>query len=355
MISIIPNWHPLFVHFTVAILFIVGVLQLLRWVSKPVAVSASVVSTQKVLVILGVVAVAATLATGLQAYYSVNHDTPSHLAMTDHRNWAFATATAFLLGALFYVVAPHKRQLLAGSFFVIALVLVSATAFKGGELVYRHGLGVMSLPQVTGEGHDHEHAPGEEHAPAAKAADNHETHAHGGNGDEEVAAVPKPAADSHGNHDHGAAAEPTATSEKKVHVHADGKAHDHGSTLFSGLDSEAAQVVQAFHRAINSGNAAVARAQLADKVVIFEGGNVERSADQYASHHMLSDMKFLAAMKLDIKEHQVRVMGDSAVSLASTQISGSYKDKAINITSMETMVLKQHHGKWEIIHIHWSN
>jgi hypothetical protein len=28
---------------------------------------------------------------------------------------------------------------------------------RGGELVYRYGLGVMPLPQSEGEDHDHEH------------------------------------------------------------------------------------------------------------------------------------------------------------------------------------------------------
>ncbi|MCF6301365.1 MAG: hypothetical protein L3J52_09655 [Proteobacteria bacterium] len=44
---------------------------------------------------------------------------------------------------------------MAGSLFVIAFLLLGITAFKGGELVYRYGLGVMSLPEVEGEGHAH--------------------------------------------------------------------------------------------------------------------------------------------------------------------------------------------------------
>jgi hypothetical protein len=38
--------------------------------------------------------------------------------------------------------------------------LVAVTGFKGGEVVYRYGLGVMSLPEVSeasknGDGHEH--------------------------------------------------------------------------------------------------------------------------------------------------------------------------------------------------------
>ncbi len=48
---------------------------------------------------------------------------------------------------------------------ILSTGLLALTAWKGGELVYRYGLGVMSLPQVAqgAEGHDHEHAEGEGH------------------------------------------------------------------------------------------------------------------------------------------------------------------------------------------------
>jgi len=83
--------------------------------------------------------------------------------------------------------------------------------------------------------------------------------------------------------------------------------------LFKGIDTPAAKVVLAFHQALETGNQKQARAQLADDVTIFEGGRVERSADEYAHHHMLSDMKYLAAMKSDTLEHQVTILGNTMV------------------------------------------
>ena len=72
MIEIIPNWHPLFVHFTVALLAITGVLQLILWLSREKAGWALLVAAQKWLILISSVAVIATLATGLNAYYTVN-------------------------------------------------------------------------------------------------------------------------------------------------------------------------------------------------------------------------------------------------------------------------------------------
>ena len=125
--------------------------------------------------------------------------------------------------------------------------------------------------------------------------------------------------------------------------------------LFKGIDTPAAKVVLAFHQALETGNQKQARAQLADDVTIFEGGRVERSADEYAHHHMLSDMKYLAAMKSETLEHQVTVLGNTAISASRSHTTGSYKGKERDYEGMETMVLGKQNGEWKIKHIHWSH
>ncbi|MBL0689344.1 MAG: nuclear transport factor 2 family protein, partial [Pseudoalteromonas sp.] len=98
-----------------------------------------------------------------------------------------------------------------------------------------------------------------------------------------------------------------------------------------------------------------ARAQLADDVTIFEGGRVERSADEYAHHHMLSDMKYLAAMKSDTLEHQVTILGNTAISASRSQTTGTHKGVERDYQGMETIVLEKQNGEWKIKHIHWSH
>ena len=125
--------------------------------------------------------------------------------------------------------------------------------------------------------------------------------------------------------------------------------------LFKGVDTPAAKVVLAFHQALETGNQKQARAQLADDVTIFEGGRVERSADEYAHHHMLSDMKYLAAMKSDTLEHQVTILGNTAISASRNQTKGTYNGEERDYQGMETMVLEKQNGEWKIKHIHWSH
>lgn len=163
MIEIIPNWHPILVHFTIAFITSLGVLQLFLWFKVASTHQTELLFMQKTLMVVSTLSVLLTVFTGWLAYNSVNHDTPSHLAMTDHRNWALATALVFLLSAVIYVFKSNLRKSLVGGLLVICMVLVAVTGFKGGEIVYRYGLGVMSLPQSSGDGHDHKHGDGESH------------------------------------------------------------------------------------------------------------------------------------------------------------------------------------------------
>ena len=128
-----------------------------------------------------------------------------------------------------------------------------------------------------------------------------------------------------------------------------------GKGLFKGVDTPAAKAVLAFHEALETGNKELARAQLADDVTIYEGGRVERSADEYAQHHMLSDMKYLATMKSKTLEHQVTILGDTAISASRSHTQGTFKGKDRDYQGMETMVLEKQNGEWKIKHIHWSH
>ena len=146
----------------------------------------------------------------------------------------------------------------------------------------------------------------------------------------------------------------TAASPFPVNAHGD-EQHPKENALFVGTQSAAAQAVSAFRKALKQGDKKVARELLADSVIIFEGGGVERSANEYANHHMLSDMKYLAAIESQLLEHQVYTMGDMAYSISRSQSKGSYKGKEINSTGMESITLKNTDSGWKITHIHWSN
>jgi ketosteroid isomerase-like protein len=138
-------------------------------------------------------------------------------------------------------------------------------------------------------------------------------------------------------------------------AHASDTESSKGHEVLSVLTTDAGKAVTQFHQAIQAGNKKEARSFLADNVIIYEGGRVERSADEYANHHMLADMKYLANIDIEILEHEVNVLGSIAYSTSRTKLTGNVKGKKINSEGMESMILQKIEGKWKIVHIHWSH
>lgn len=157
ILEILPNWHPVFVHFSVALLFTATALFVLgKLAPQSAAWRPACLSAARWNLALGVAITVGTVLAGWYAFSTVNHDGHSHLAMLSHRDWALATAASFLaLGAWGFIgrkAEPHGLFVVG---LVAASVLLSVTGYKGGELVFRHGLGVMALPET--DSHQHQH------------------------------------------------------------------------------------------------------------------------------------------------------------------------------------------------------
>lgn len=187
MIEIIPNWHPLFVHFTLALLSLSVVLSLLARLPLPAGLRAEWRVVARWTLWLGALFAIATAITGWLAYNSVDHDDVSHAVMTTHRNWALVTATFFVLLALWSLwnrrwAGREPSEGAVGTVFLVALaaggVLLATTAWYGAELVYRHGLGVMSMPNKSGGEAGHETSPRATRSPAKPTTHDHSTHEH---------------------------------------------------------------------------------------------------------------------------------------------------------------------------------
>jgi uncharacterized membrane protein len=171
MIEIIPNWHPAFIHFPIAfttasVFFFVAAI-----VFKGKTLAAQCLLASRWMLWAATIFACIAAVFGWLAFNSVEHDEAGHLAMTVHRNWALgALGALILLAALaersrrFTVKPPYGFLILL----IGAWLLVISTAWHGAELVYRHGLGVMALPDVH-----------EEHNAAMQDADGHvHTHSH---------------------------------------------------------------------------------------------------------------------------------------------------------------------------------
>jgi len=169
MIEIIPNYHPIFVHFTVALLSVSAGFFVLAFLFRQHKWRQQWLSVAYWNLWTGAATTLITLAAGWYAFNTVDHDTPSHEAMIVHRNWAMVTVTIILLVAAWsirrYAKSKPQSFLFIGSV-VLVWALVTTTAWHGAELVYRFGLGVMSMPKVENHGGGHGHSHGTEAAPS---------------------------------------------------------------------------------------------------------------------------------------------------------------------------------------------
>lgn len=168
MIQIIPNFHPVAVHFPITLTIVAFAAALASQLFKKRVFANQLATISHYLLWLAAVTALVAVAFGWLAYNSVNHDDAGHAAMTVHKFWAFTTAAVLVLLALFdfktqqsSAIMPMYLVCLLG----LASVSVSSTAWLGGEVVYRHGIGVMSLPvQEDLEGRPHAHSAAEAHA-----------------------------------------------------------------------------------------------------------------------------------------------------------------------------------------------
>ena len=159
MIEIIPNYHPIFVHFPLALTAVSTLCFVLGMFLKRFDVSNELFITSKWCLWLGGLLAIFTALTGWFAYNSVQHNSElAHQAMTLHRNIALPTAGLMILGAAVSYLCREKWGKIGNPFVAIGLtvllVLVSIVGFLGVEVVYRHGVGVMPQP-VTSTPHHH--------------------------------------------------------------------------------------------------------------------------------------------------------------------------------------------------------
>jgi len=160
VIEILPNWHPIFVHFTIALFGTSGLFFLASaaFAGKSWARPLQIAAYWNLW--LGAFFTILTVGAGFHAYDTVTHDETSHGAMTNHRNWAVPTALVWW-GLALWAAWMYRRARRIGPAFLAVLVvglgMLAITGFKGGDLVFRHGLGVLSLPTIEGKDDGHMH------------------------------------------------------------------------------------------------------------------------------------------------------------------------------------------------------
>jgi uncharacterized membrane protein len=144
--SALPGWHPAVVHFPLALIVSAALLLLAARIAARDSLAATLATVGTWNLCLGAVAAVFALATGLAAVLDLNVSEAAHRAISLHLKWAMFTSLALILLAVWRGAgtAPASRPSWAfvGLLAAAALALL-ATGYRGGENVYRYGVGVQ--------------------------------------------------------------------------------------------------------------------------------------------------------------------------------------------------------------------
>ncbi len=127
-------------------------------------------------------------------------------------------------------------------------------------------------------------------------------------------------------------------------------------TVLAGNNLEdPADVVEAFHKAMKSGDRELVLTFLDPDLSVFESGTAKASLEAYASDHLDRDLEFNSSMKRKVIEQSVLVSGDAAWVLTRSRTRGKFRRTRIDISGTETFNLLRRPEGWRIVHIHTSN
>ncbi len=353
-----PNIHPVLVHFT----FALGVSAAFAYLGAMLVPQerwrTSLRPAADWMLALAAIAVVATIAAGFEAYYTVAHDTPSHEAMTTHRNWAVPSGLALLGLAGWRWI---RREEAPGILFTLATLLVAGlltvTAWWGGTIVYKHGLGVQSLPAASGPGHNHDHGDGAGHGSqesGAKSESHEETQGHetdnmhdaSGDGQEheqeldhhsegaeDSGTVPAGHDDSDGHHD----PEPVSVDEQRIR-----------------------DILSAVDNGWENGDGAPFRTHFLDwsGARYFESGGENTGRQDLIENHVEPEKDAIPDLSLGFSNIDVHFEGDDfAWAVMDTTVGGTLASsgETLDRTGKQTVLFRKIDGDWRVVHTHSSS
>ena len=147
MEMIIPNWHPIFVQFTIALICSALLFMLLIRLVPNNRLQQQWRAAARWNLWLGSFATLFTLISGLYAYGVATPNALTHPVMLVHRNWALVSCGWLAVVVVWSAWCCNKGRA-AGVGFLSAMVLLVAmllsTAWHGARLTYHDGLGAVA-------------------------------------------------------------------------------------------------------------------------------------------------------------------------------------------------------------------
>lgn len=146
--STVPGWHPVVVHFPLALILTATPLLLAARLlcGDAPASTAAIVGTWNLC--LGALAALFALATGLGAVLDLDVNAAARQAISLHMKWAMFSTLALVLLAVWRGAGAAPRSRPSWVFIIVLLAATAAlavTGYRGGQNVYEFGVGVKRI------------------------------------------------------------------------------------------------------------------------------------------------------------------------------------------------------------------
>jgi uncharacterized membrane protein len=145
-VSLCPGWHPLVVHFPIALTLTAGILLLAARFVRNDLLAATLATLGTWNLCMGALAALIALATGLAAALDLQVGAAAHASIASHVKWAMFTSLALLLTAVWRGAGTPQQSRPSGLFlivFTLTCMALGVAGYHGGENVYRYGVGVQ--------------------------------------------------------------------------------------------------------------------------------------------------------------------------------------------------------------------
>ena len=127
------------------------------------------------------------------------------------------------------------------------------------------------------------------------------------------------------------------------------------SALAFGQARVPAEVVDAFHAALRNKDTAAALSLLDRGLLVFEFGAVDPTVEAYAFRHLPFDMDVAVATRWKLETRRVGGEGNERWVLSTYRVTGTQSDgRPIDLTMLETVLLRRSGDAFRIVHFHWS-
>src|SRR5271168_2280443 len=143
--KLVPAWHPILVHFPLAMVTVAAALLLAARLAHRESFASTLATVGTWNLCFGAASALMAVATGMAAVLGLDVGAAARHAISVHVKWAMFTTLALQLLAVWRGAGSPQSSRPSWIFVVVLLMATAAlvmTGYYGGENVYRFGIGV---------------------------------------------------------------------------------------------------------------------------------------------------------------------------------------------------------------------